>query len=83
MDMSRARFFWAGVGDENKYHMVKWEELCKPKDFGGLGFADTRVRNVYLLSKWIYKLGSGAQDLRCQLLRNNCMGNKGFYFLRV
>jgi hypothetical protein len=23
MDMARARFFWEGVGDKRKYHMVK------------------------------------------------------------
>lgn len=56
MDMPRARFFWEGVGGKKKYHMVKWETLCKPKELGGLGFADTKTRNICLLSKWIYKL---------------------------
>jgi hypothetical protein len=36
--------------------MVKWADLAKPKDFGGLGFIDTRLMNTYLLSKWIIKL---------------------------
>jgi hypothetical protein len=31
MDMSRARFFWEGVRDKIKYHMVKWDWLCKTK----------------------------------------------------
>ena len=33
MDMARARFFWEGVGDKKKYHMVHWEDLSRPKDF--------------------------------------------------
>ena len=33
--------------------MVKWEALCRPTDIGGLGFLDTRVMNICLLSKWI------------------------------
>jgi hypothetical protein len=79
MDMSRARFFWEGVGEKKKYHMVKWERLCKPEKYGGLGFADTRVGNICLLSKLIYKLESGAQELSCSVLRKKYMGEAGFY----
>lgn len=35
LDSSRGRFFWEGVGNKKKYHMVKWEALAAPKDFGG------------------------------------------------
>ena len=27
-----SRFFWAGENNKQKYHMVKWSEICKPKD---------------------------------------------------
>jgi hypothetical protein len=79
LDMSRARFFWEGVGGKRKYHMVRWEVLCKPKEVGGMGFLDTRVRNICLLSKWIFKLESESQDLSCQILRKKYMGNSGFF----
>jgi hypothetical protein len=36
--------------------MVKWDELAKPKDHGGLGFTETRLMNMCLLLKWIFKL---------------------------
>lgn len=29
-----------------KYHMIKWDALDKPKEFGGLGFIDTRAMNT-------------------------------------
>ena len=74
-----ARFFWEGVGDKKKYHMVRWEDLSRPKDFGGLGFTNTRVRNICLLNKWIFKLENGASDLCCQILRNKYMGEGGFF----
>lgn len=38
MDTARSRFYWQGVGGKKKYHMIKWEALCRPKDFGGMGF---------------------------------------------
>ena len=51
-DFARGRFFWEGVGNKKQYHMVKWEALATPKDFGGLGFVDTRAMNTVQLAKW-------------------------------
>lgn len=42
-DSDRGNFFWEGVGNKKKHHVIKWDALDKPKDFGGLGFIDTRV----------------------------------------
>jgi hypothetical protein len=35
MDTARARFFWQGIGKKKKYHMVRWDALSMPKEFGG------------------------------------------------
>lgn len=61
--------------------MVKWEALCRPKEFGGLGFTNTRVMNIALLCKWIYKLETGCKDACCELLRKKYMqrGGGGFF----
>ena len=45
----QARFFWAGEGDKQKYHMVRWSEICKPKDQGGLGIMSSKRMNIALL----------------------------------
>lgn len=37
-DSARGRFFWEGVGNRKKYHMVKWEALATPKGFWWFGF---------------------------------------------
>jgi hypothetical protein len=37
MDSMRANFFWGDTNQKKKYHMMKWENLCIPKDFGGRG----------------------------------------------
>lgn len=50
--------------------MVKWEALATPKDFGGLGFVDTRSMNTVLLAKWCYKLDRGEDNLALKVLRN-------------
>ncbi|WVZ88313.1 hypothetical protein U9M48_034848 [Paspalum notatum var. saurae] len=59
MDSIRGRFFWQGVGNKKKFHMVRWEHLTKPKEFGGLGFLETRTMNKVLLAKWIARLDRG------------------------
>lgn len=50
--------------------MVKWEALATSKDFGGLGFVDTRSMNIVLLAKWCYKMDRGDDNLSIQVLRN-------------
>jgi hypothetical protein len=60
--------------------MVKWADLARPKDFGGLGFTDTRLMNKYLLSKWLIKLERGDVDLCTKLLRNKYLKDKGFFY---
>lgn len=35
-DSIRERFFWEGVGNKKKYHMVCWDALARPNEYGGL-----------------------------------------------
>lgn len=57
LDTIRFRFFWRGVIDKLKYHMVNWGDVCRPKDYGGLGVLNTRLFNDCLLCKWLWKIG--------------------------
>jgi hypothetical protein len=49
MDSARANFYWDS--GKKKYHMVKWANSARPRNFGGLGFTDTRLMNKCLLSR--------------------------------
>jgi hypothetical protein len=53
----RGRFYWEGCNQEFKHHS-KWEYVCKPKDYGGLGLINTRYLNIALLLKWIWNVRS-------------------------
>jgi hypothetical protein len=55
-DRHLARFFWEGIGDKRKFHWVNWPEVCRPKDQGGLGIINTRLLNIALMTKWIWRL---------------------------
>jgi hypothetical protein len=43
MDTVKAKFFWRGDVEKFKYHMVKWDNVRLPKDYGGLGIINTRM----------------------------------------
>jgi hypothetical protein len=36
--------------------MVKWVELCTPKDFGVIGILTSRRMNVVLTLRWIWRI---------------------------
>jgi hypothetical protein len=56
LDQYRSRFFWQGGKEKKKYHIAKWDILCRPKDQGGLGIINLQLQNRCLLSKWIVNL---------------------------
>jgi len=56
LDKIRRIFFWQGGRTKKKYHLVKWEKICKSKKKGGLGIKNLRKMNISLLCKWWWKL---------------------------
>lgn len=78
-DSIRGRYYWAGNKLKGKYHMVKWEDLAFPKDYGGLGFTETRRMNIALLAKWIMKIEFEDYSLCIELLRRKYLHDGGFF----
>jgi hypothetical protein len=67
MDTIISKFFW-GDGDKFRYHMVKWENTCLPRDFGVGGIINTRILNEALLLKWVWRLQIREEsDICCEL----------------
>ena len=36
-------FLWGGRGEKAKFSLVRWEDVCKPKEQQGLGLRDPEV----------------------------------------
>jgi hypothetical protein len=79
MDAVRSKFFWRGDIDKFKYHMIKWENVCLPRDFGGAGVINTRHFNEALILKWVWRLQNLEEDdICCKLLRAKHFPNNVF-----
>ncbi|KAL4310177.1 hypothetical protein GQ457_01G054770 [Hibiscus cannabinus] len=55
-------FIW-GSNSGRSIHWIKWDVLCRPKDFGGLGLYDLKVKNRALLNKWLWRYGNEPNNL--------------------
>lgn len=78
MDKFQSRFFWQGEADKQKYHMVKWQDICMPKDKGGLGITSTRRMNLCLMTKWIWRIVRGDGGLWLDLIRAKYLRGQSF-----
>jgi len=61
--IQKAFFFWSGIGDEVKFHLVKWNRICTPLHSGGLGFHNFIYFNLTLLGKWLWRYGREREAL--------------------
>ena len=52
-----------------KYHMVKWADICMPKDRGGLGITASCRMNVALMLRWVWRILRGEGGLWLQLIQ--------------
>ena len=75
LDYFRSRFFWQSDEHKKKYRLAKWDILCQPKDQGGLGIHNLELKNIALLSKWLYRLLTTDGTWQ-QILRNKYLGSK-------
>ena len=51
-------FIWNDRNDKKKLALIKWDELCKPKELGGLGIKKPQWQNEALGAKLIWRLYS-------------------------
>jgi hypothetical protein len=60
-------FLWGGLGDEFKFHLVKWSKVCSLISERGLGIRNLKTCNRTLLGRWLWRYeherGLGGESL--------------------
>jgi hypothetical protein len=72
-------FLWGGISGRKKIAWVKWIDICRSKERGGLGIKNLRVVNISLLAKWRWRLLTSPNDLWAQTLLAKYGGLQGLH----
>ena len=62
------RYWWAQQDKENKMHWVSWEDICRRKEEGGLGYRDLHVFNLAMLARQGWRILQNPNSLCAQAL---------------
>ncbi|GAV76599.1 hypothetical protein CFOL_v3_20072 [Cephalotus follicularis] len=74
------RFLWVGNGTSQKHSLVKWSNVCLPRQEGGLGIKSLKFCNQALLLKHIWNLLND-QSLWVQWCKLNLIRKHSFWIL--
>lgn len=62
--------FLLGMTNEAKhYHLLSWDLVCLPREWGRLGLRRIRDMNASLLTKWLWRLISNENSLWKKIIR--------------
>lgn len=61
---------WGGSDVNGKIAWVKWDDVCKPKESGGLGIKDLFIFNKALIGKWRWRYLNEPNSLWCRVIKS-------------
>lgn len=63
MEEIMRNFLWGTTNEKKRYHLLSWEQVCLPKEWGGLSLRRIVDINKALLCKWVWRLGDDDNEL--------------------
>lgn len=65
-----SKFWWGKTGNSSKIHWVSWDQLCKAKFEGGMGFREFESFNKAMLAKQGWRLLQYPNSLLARVLKS-------------
>lgn len=69
IDKKCRSFVWGDSAVERKVHLVNWQKICSPKEWGGLGLRSARMINHTSLMKAGWHLTTRREDLWVKVVK--------------
>lgn len=83
IDRTCRNFLWGDNQESKKMHLVRWEEVCKPREFGGLGLRQARDFNDALLAKLAWQMHTMPDKLWVKAMRSKYVKQGDFATAQV
>ncbi|XP_060968723.1 uncharacterized mitochondrial protein AtMg00310-like [Cannabis sativa] len=62
-----ANFWWVSLGNRHKVHWKRWDQICRSKLYGGLGFCQISHHNQAMLAKQAWRIFTNPNSLVASL----------------
>lgn len=79
IDKCNSRFIWGSTEAKKKIHLIAWDNLCKPKENGGLGLRSMSKSNISFMAKMGWKLLTEPESLWASVLRGKFIQQTHFF----
>lgn len=70
VDRGCRSFIWGDTDQSRRSHLIAWDNVCRPKQYGGLGLRKTRDSNRAFMMKASWRLCSQPSSLWSLLIRS-------------
>lgn len=80
IDQLNRNFLWGSTEEKRRLHLVNWQKLSLPRDYGGINVREAKKSNIALplLAKLGWKIWIGNKNLWAEVLRKKYLRNQSF-----
>lgn len=79
LDKANGDFLWGSENGKRKIHLMPWEQVCKPKKYGGIDIRPSKEHNVALLIKLLRRIIREPEALWVRLLTGKYLRQKDIF----